>query len=49
MQHTFIHKLLLSILAGLALASLVQFYKVFVIGADRALNEGNNNRYGISK
>lgn len=49
MQHTFIHKLILSILAGLALASIVQFYKTFVIGADRAMNEGYNTRYGISK
>ena len=49
MHHNFIHKLLLSVIAGLAIASLVQFYKVFIVGADRALNEGYSNRYRISE
>ncbi len=49
MQHGFIQKLLISVIIAFAMASLVQFYKHFIIGADRALNEGYNNRYGISK
>lgn len=49
MRHTFMHKLILVVLAGLMMATLIQFYKVFIVGADRALNEGYNNRYGISR
>lgn len=48
MQSTFMHKLILSIFAGFAAACLIQFYKVFVKGADEAVNKGYNNRVGIS-
>ncbi len=49
MQNGFIQKLLISVVVAFALASLVQFYKYFIIGADQAINEGYNTRYGISK
>ena len=38
MQNGFFQKMVLSALAGLAMATLVEFYKNFVQGADDALN-----------
>ena len=38
MQETFLKKLVLSMLAGAALAGFVEFYKTFIEGADQALN-----------
>lgn len=48
MQATFIHKLIIAIVAGFAVACLIQFYHYFIIKADESLNKGYNNRYGIS-
>ena len=48
MRNTFLHKLLLTLIAAFFAASLIQFYKIFVAGADRALNAGYSQRYGIS-
>jgi hypothetical protein len=48
MQHSFIHKLLIAVVAGFLVAGLIQFYKNFIAGADEAINQGYNQRYGIS-
>ena len=38
MQETFFKKLVLSLIVAATLAGVVEFYKVFIDGADRALN-----------
>lgn len=38
MQETFFKKLILSLIVGGCLAGLVEFYKTFIDGADKALN-----------
>ena len=38
MQDGFFQKVVLSMIAGLLLAGLVEFYKTFITGADDALN-----------
>ena len=38
MQETFFKKLILSMIVAAALAGVVEFYKVFIDGADQALN-----------
>lgn len=48
MRTTFMHKVILTILAGFLTAGLFEFYKTFVSGADEAINGGYNNRSGIS-
>jgi hypothetical protein len=45
---TFFHKLILCIVFGACAAGLFEFYKEFIIGADKAVNGGYNERYGIS-
>lgn len=49
MQSTFIQKVMLSIIAGAALAGVVEWYKTFVSGADDALNGGRKNKYSIQQ
>ncbi len=44
MQATFIHKVIICAVAGFAAACLFQWGKVFVEGADDALNGGYKNR-----
>ncbi len=46
MNMTFLHKIILTIIAAFAFASLIEFYKMFVDGADRAVNSGLENRMG---
>lgn len=46
MQITFFHKIILTIVAAFAFASLIEFYKIFVDGADRAVNSGLEHRMG---
>ena len=48
MRATFFQKVILTLLAGFAFACLIEFYKTFVTGADRAVNGGYHNRVGIS-
>jgi len=48
MRTTFMHKVILTVLAGFLAAGLIEFYKTFVSGADEAINGGYNNRAGIS-
>jgi len=48
MEHTFFHKLIIAIVAGFLVASLFQFYKTFIIGADEAVNKGYSERYGVA-
>jgi hypothetical protein len=45
---TFMHKLILCIVAGFCAAGLFEFYKNFIVGADEAVNGGYNERVGIS-
>lgn len=47
MQATFFHKLILSLVIGASLGGMVEWYKVFVSGADDALNGGHRNKYSI--
>jgi hypothetical protein len=47
MRMTFFHKVILTILAGAAMASLIEFYKNFIEGADRAINAGYEHRTGM--
>jgi hypothetical protein len=44
MQATFFQKVILCALAGFAAACLFQWGKVFVEGADKALNDGYQHR-----
>jgi hypothetical protein len=44
MHATFLQKVILCMIAGFLAASLVQWGKVFVTGADDALNAGYNHR-----
>jgi hypothetical protein len=44
MHATFLQKVFLCMLAGFLAASLIQWGKVFVEGADDALNAGYSNR-----
>jgi hypothetical protein len=44
MQATFIQKVLICMVAGFAAACLIQWAKVFVEGADKALNGGYEHR-----
>ena len=44
MQATFLQKVILCALAGFAAACLFQWGKVFVEGADKALNDGYQHR-----
>ena len=46
MQMTFFHKIILTIIAAFAFASLIEFYKTFVDGADQAVNSGLEHRMG---
>jgi len=48
MNGTFSQKVMLTIIAAFAFACLIEFYKNFVIGADRAINGGYKEPYGIS-
>jgi hypothetical protein len=48
MQATFLQKVILTAIAALAAAALIQFYKVFIKGADEAVSSGYNQRAGIS-
>jgi len=48
MNSTFLQKVMLAMIAGFAFACLVEFYKNFVIGADRAINGGYKSSYGVS-
>jgi hypothetical protein len=45
---TFSHKLILCIVAGFLAAGLFEFYKNFIEGADRAINGGHHDHYGLS-
>ncbi len=47
MRMTFTHKVIICLIAGFAAASLIEFYKVFVDGADDAINGGYRNRTQI--
>lgn len=38
MQETFLKKLVLSLFVAASLAGLIEFYKTFIDGADKALN-----------
>lgn len=49
MHTTFMHKVILTVIAGFLAASLIEFYKHFVEGADRAINEGYRNRTELPK
>ena len=44
MHATFIQKVMICALAGFLAASLIQWGKVFVEGADKALNDGYQHR-----
>ena len=44
MQATFLQKVIICAIAGFLAASLLQWGKVFVEGADKALNEGYEHR-----
>jgi hypothetical protein len=44
MQSTFLQKVIICALAGFVAASLIEWGKVFVEGADKALNEGYQHR-----
>ena len=44
MQNTFLQKVILTVIAGFLAASLIEFYKNFIQGADDALNAGYRNR-----
>ena len=44
MQATFVQKVILCALAGFAAACLIQWGKIFVEGADKALNDGYQQR-----
>jgi hypothetical protein len=46
MNMTFFHKLILTVIAACAFASLIEFYKTFVDGADKAVNSGLEYRMG---
>ena len=48
MEHSFFQKLLIAVVAGAVVAGGLKFYNDFVVGADRAINSGYNQRYGIS-
>ena len=37
MEHSFFHKLIIAVVAGAVVAGGLQFYKTFVVGADRAI------------
>lgn len=47
MQTGFFGKIVLVILAGFAMACLVQFYRTFIEGADRAMQNGLRQRGGL--
>lgn len=47
MRMTFTHKIIICLILGFAAASLIEFYKVFVDGADDAINGGYRNRTQI--
>jgi len=49
MNSTFIQRVLLAMIAGFAFACLIEFYKNFILGADRAVNGGFKTQYGVSK
>jgi hypothetical protein len=44
MQTGFMGKIVLVIIAGFAMACLIQFYRTFIQGADEALQSGMKNR-----
>lgn len=43
---SFSHKFILTIIAAFAFASLIEFYKTFVDGANDAVNAGMEHRMG---
>jgi hypothetical protein len=45
---TFTHKVFLVLLAAFAFACLIEFYKNFIDGADRAVNDGYRMRGGMT-
>jgi hypothetical protein len=49
MQATFIQKVIICAVAGFAAACLIQWGKVFVEGADKALNGGYEHRTVMGK
>jgi hypothetical protein len=49
MQATFIQKVIICAVAGLAAAGLIEWGKVFVEGADKALNGGYEHRTVMGK
>lgn len=47
-QMTFMHKVILVLVAAFAAACLFEFYKNFIDGADKAVNDGYRMRGGMS-
>lgn len=44
---TFMHKVIVTLVAAFAFACLIQFYKNFIDGADKAINDGYRTRGGM--
>lgn len=48
MRATFFQKVILTALAAFVAAGLIQFYKVFIAGADESINGAYRHQAGIS-